>query len=114
VLHYTHTAPSMIAVHRRLLVSGLRALVYSGLRDYVVPFTGTRAWTAGLALQTEFPWRPWKLGRQVAGHVVRYRGEGEGEGRLTYATVIGAGHMVPSGAPEAALGLLRSWLRQEV
>lgn len=60
-----------------------------------MPFTGTRDWTAGLGLPIEFPWRPWKLGRQVAGHAVRYRAEGEGP--LTFATVMGAGHMVPAG-----------------
>jgi serine carboxypeptidase-like clade 2 len=112
VLHYTHTAPSMVGVHRRLVASGLRALVFSGLQDFVVPFTGTRAWTAGLQLPIEFPWRPWKLGRQVAGHAVRYRAEDEGP--LTFATVIGAGHMVPSGRPAAALGLLRAFLEREL
>lgn len=34
-LSYRHTAPSMVPVHRRLLRAGVRALVYSGLDDYV-------------------------------------------------------------------------------
>ncbi|GBF90392.1 serine carboxypeptidase-like protein [Raphidocelis subcapitata] len=108
VLDYTHTAGSMIPLHRRLLAAGLRALVFSGTQDYVVPFTGTRDWTAALGLPIEFPWRPWKLGGQVAGHAVRYRSEGQGP--LTFATVMGAGHMVPAGRPEAALALLQDWL----
>jgi carboxypeptidase C (cathepsin A) len=102
----------MIPVHRRLIAAGLRGLVFSGLQDYVVPFTGSRKWVAGLGLPTQLPWRPWKLGRQVAGHAVRYRAEGEGP--LTYATVIGAGHMVPQTRPRSALALLRAFLRREV
>lgn len=73
---------------------------------------GTRAWTAGLELPIEFPWRPWKMGRQVAGHAVRYRAEGEGP--LTFATVIGAGHMVPQTSPQNALALLQEFLSDKV
>jgi hypothetical protein len=46
---------------RELVGAGLRALVYSGTADYVVPFTGSRAWVYGLGLPTAKPWRAWSI-----------------------------------------------------
>ena len=46
--------------------------------------------------------------RQVAGYAASF------EGGLTFATVKGAGHMVPQTSPEAALALLQAWLADEL
>jgi hypothetical protein len=61
-------------------------------------------------------WRSWSLpGRadQVAGYGVTFGG-GAGSNAaapdLTFATVRGAGHMVPQTRPREMLGLLRLWL----
>lgn len=58
---------------------------------------------------------------QVAGFTVRFRagddtvragqqGRGQGRGQLRYASVKGAGHMVPQSKPAAALHLMRTFL----
>ncbi|GIM11442.1 hypothetical protein Vretimale_14915 [Volvox reticuliferus] len=50
-------------------VVGLRALVYSGDHDMVVPHTGTRKWLYDKAKlgSTDGPLRPWMLHGQIAG-----------------------------------------------
>lgn len=71
---------------------------YSGDVDGSVPTDGTRAWIAELVnnmrLGTVTRWYPWMYtddvaGDQVGGYLVEY------EGKFTFATVHGAGHMVP-------------------
>ncbi|WIA44590.1 hypothetical protein OEZ86_007312 [Tetradesmus obliquus] len=121
VLHYTHTAGSMIPVHRELVAAGLRALVYSGTADYVVPFTGSRAWVYGLGLKEAKPWGAWSMpgSQQVSGHTVQFKQQQQqqqqrGGGGLTFATVLGGGHMVPQTHPQQALALLQLWLTQQL
>ncbi|GFH12260.1 carboxypeptidase [Haematococcus lacustris] len=65
---------------------------------------GTRAWVYSLGYQVEQPYRSWTIDGQVAGFVVHFK-----EG-LTFATVKGAGHMVPQTSPSVALHLLRRYL----
>jgi hypothetical protein len=36
-------------------------VVSAGDHDYVVPYTGTRAWVYDMKLQQSKPWRPWSL-----------------------------------------------------
>ncbi|KAK2388597.1 serine carboxypeptidase [Trifolium repens] len=48
-------------------------------------------------------WRPWYSGKEVGGYVVGYKG-------LTFVTVRGAGHLVPSWQPERALTLIESFI----
>ncbi|KAK9815230.1 hypothetical protein WJX72_000376 [[Myrmecia] bisecta] len=49
-LNYTSTINLIEPYHLDLISRGLRALIYSGDHDLVVPHTGTEAWTAGLGL----------------------------------------------------------------
>jgi len=116
----------------------LRALVYTGDHDAAVPSTGSEAWTrdigGGRALRGR-GWRRWEVdggtdagGRpapdedeeagarpsspssprsQVAGFTVSYAGG------LTYATIRGAGHMVPTSKPLEALELFRRFVQSE-
>jgi serine carboxypeptidase-like clade I len=121
----------------------LRALIYSGDHDAAVPSTGSEAWTramgGGKPSAKGYGWRRWMVeggtdagGRpaegedagegeegggggggdggapaQVAGFVVDY------EGGLTYATVRGAGHMVPTSKPLEALEMLKRFVNGE-
>lgn len=41
----------------------------SGDHDMCVPYTGSEAWTKAMGYKIEDQWRPWFLGRQVAGWV---------------------------------------------
>ncbi len=110
---YDDLLSSMLPVHRRLLDSKkLRILIFSGDVDGIVPTSGTRAWVESLQLPVVKRWRPWSmtggdhLGTQVGGYVTEYEG-------LLFATVRGAGHMVPTTQPARALHLFRSFLRDE-
>jgi hypothetical protein len=38
-----------------------RGLVYSGTADYIVPFTGSRAWVYGLGMKASKPWHSWSM-----------------------------------------------------
>ena len=62
---------------------------------------------------------PEELGSQVAGYVKSYQEEGGGNqkkkkgaaaGRLTYATVMGAGHTVPEYKPMQSLKMIQAFL----
>lgn len=72
-----------------------------------IPWTGTYAWVRSLGLKMTEDQRPWYIGAkddlQVAGYVRTYQG-------LTFATVKGAGHMVPQSRPEEALAMFSRFI----
>jgi len=104
-IRYTHDAGSMLPVHAGLLRAGMRALIYSGDHDMCVPHTGTEAWTRALGLPVDEEWRAWHApASQVAGYARTFKGG------LTYATVKGAGHTVPTYKPLQALAMFSRWL----
>ena len=45
--------------------------MYSGDHDYVVPYTGTRAWVYSVGLRSDSSYRPWFMDDQVMGGHVR-------------------------------------------
>lgn len=122
---------SMVDVYRRILPRLGRTLVYAGDADACVSYEGTRTAVERIGL-AELPggaYRPWfydktaasrellaakpvlygpdmalrPAGPQFGGHVVDYAQN------LSFATIHGAGHMVPQVRPQAAERLLR-WL----
>ncbi|KAL4520091.1 hypothetical protein Ndes2526B_g01364 [Nannochloris sp. 'desiccata'] len=96
---------SMLPVYDQLLGSGLEFLVYSGDIDAIVPIIGTRRWIRKLGLEVEEKWRAWRSATgQVAGWMVKYS-----EG-LTFASVRGAGHMVPYTQAERAFHMFSKWV----
>ncbi|PSC70972.1 serine carboxypeptidase 24-like [Micractinium conductrix] len=100
---------SMLPVYRRLLKQGIRIMVYSGDVDAIVPVIGTRNWIRELDLPVtpHGRWHAWHSGTgQVGGWTVEHEG-------LTFASVRGAGHMVPYTQPERALYLFKKWVHQE-
>ncbi|KAG2483710.1 hypothetical protein HYH03_017428 [Edaphochlamys debaryana] len=105
-ISYTRTHGSMIPVHvSNTKTYGLRALIYSGDHDMAVPHTGSEAWTSELGYPVKSAWAPWFVADgQVAGYRVEY-----GHG-LTYATVKGAGHMVPETNPRESLAMFERFL----
>lgn len=68
---------------------------------------GTRRWIASLDLPRTAPWRAWHSATgQVGGWTV-------GHGKLTFASVRGAGHMAPYTQPERAHFLFSKWIHQQ-
>ncbi|RLN17111.1 hypothetical protein C2845_PM02G24550 [Panicum miliaceum] len=77
----------------------------SGDIDAVCPVTSTLYSLDILGLQINSSWRAWYSDdNEVGGYVVEYKG-------LVFATVRGAGHMVPTYQPQRALTLFSSFLQ---
>jgi len=94
-----------------LLERDIRVLVYVGKNDWICNWVGNERWTLALewsggdAFQKE-ELRDWTVAGEVAGST-------RGKGGLTFATVNGAGHMVPYDKPQEALQLVNRWLAGE-
>jgi len=81
-------------------------LVYSGDADAQLPHTATERWTSDLGFDEVDGWQPWSVnGGYVAGYVIRY------EHNFTYATVKGAGHMVPQYRNQACMELVERFIK---
>ncbi|KAI0828821.1 serine carboxypeptidase [Trametes gibbosa] len=94
-----------------LLERGVRALVYVGASDWICNWVGNERMTLALewTKQDQFrsePLREWRVDDEVAGKV-------KSGGGLTYATINGAGHMVPYDEPVRSLELANRWLAGE-
>ncbi|KAG6482436.1 hypothetical protein ZIOFF_059067 [Zingiber officinale] len=96
---------TMLPIIHELLSNGIRILKYSGDFDGVVPITSTRYSLKKLKLRVKAPWRAWMLNSEVGGYTVVY------DHNLTFATVRGAGHEVPSYQPARALEMIKSFLQ---
>ncbi|KAD6795281.1 hypothetical protein E3N88_06177 [Mikania micrantha] len=94
---------TMLPTIQRLMESGIRFWIYSGDIDSIVPVTTTQYAIKKLNSSIKTPWYPWYLNGEVGGYVVEYE-------NLTFLTVRGAGHFVPSYQPDRALALFSSFL----
>ena len=70
-----------------------KILFYSGDIDGSVNMEGSRKWIERLGWNVTEPWRNWKVNGAGSGYIERFDG-------LDFATVHGAGHMVPCDKPE--------------
>uniref|UniRef100_A0A5B7BVI0 Carboxypeptidase n=1 Tax=Davidia involucrata TaxID=16924 RepID=A0A5B7BVI0_DAVIN len=95
---------TVLPIIQKLLNAGLRVWVYSGDTDGRVPVTSTRYSIKEMGLKIKEGWRAWFHRHQVGGWVVTY------EGGLTFVTVRGAGHQVPTFAPDQSLSLFSHFL----
>ena len=87
------------------LKNKIRMLHFSGDVDAAVPTDGTYNWIQSTNPTILEAYRPWRFGDHVAGWVEEYDG-------LTFATVHGAGHMVPQDKPAEAKYLIYNWINQ--
>ncbi|KAH7655715.1 Peptidase S10 serine carboxypeptidase protein [Dioscorea alata] len=92
---------------KELISKSIRVWLYSGDVDAVCSVTSTRYFINMLGLTVKTPWRAWYINDEVGGYVVGYQG-------LTFVTVRGAGHLVPSYQPERALTMITSFLQGEL
>ncbi|KAL1565411.1 Serine carboxypeptidase-like 34 [Salvia divinorum] len=98
---------SILPTLRRIIASNLRVWIYSGDTDGVVPVTSTRYALRKLKLDIVEDWTPWYTdNKQVGGWRVEYEG-------LTFVTVRGAGHLVPTFKPREALQIFNYFLKNE-
>jgi len=106
-INYNSIIDSTLPYYVELMKQGKQILIYSGDTDGAVPYRGTELWTSSLNLTLNNDWRQWFMdtdfGSQVAGFVTEYQG-------LTFATIKGAGHMVPQYAPEAAFYMFKRFI----
>ncbi|KAG6545937.1 hypothetical protein Mapa_012597 [Marchantia paleacea] len=80
-----------------------------GDQDAVGPFTATRTlinnFAKGLGFNITSHYQPWWAANQIGGWTIQYGA------KLLYATVRGAGHMVPTSRPAQGFQILTSFLR---
>ncbi|KAI5006325.1 hypothetical protein ZWY2020_033568 [Hordeum vulgare] len=101
--HWKDSPASTLPVIKRMVDAGLRVWVYSGDTDARVPVSSTRQALRKLGLKTLKQWREWFTSDQVGGYQVDYDG-------LTFVTIRGAGHMVPTVTPVHARQLFAHFL----
>lgn len=102
----TDMITAMMPIYRDLIAlrrGSLNMLVFSGDDDAVcsTPESQIALWNSNFKVVN--PWKQWKSEGQVAGFVVKFEG-------VTFATVHGAGHMVPTTRPHQALQMLSNYL----
>ncbi|KAH0462893.1 hypothetical protein IEQ34_007475 [Dendrobium chrysotoxum] len=97
---------SVLPIIKKLINGGIRVWVYSGDTDGRIPVTSTRLTLHKLGLNTTQEWTPWYNRQQVGGWTIIYDG-------LTFVTVRGAGHQVPTFAPRQAQQLVSHFLANQ-
>ncbi|KAL9682298.1 hypothetical protein QQ045_014093 [Rhodiola kirilowii] len=100
---WSNAPPSMLPVIEKLIAEDVRVWVYSGDTDGRIPVTATRYSLTKLGLKIKQDWTPWYNKKQVGGWTIGYDG-------LTFVTIRGAGHQVPTFAPKRALQLVEHFL----
>ncbi|KAF7836098.1 serine carboxypeptidase-like 40 [Senna tora] len=95
---------TILPLLKELLNLGLRVWIFSGDVDGSMPVTSTLYSINKMNLEVTTPWHPWFFNGEVGGYTQVYKGN------LTFATVRGAGHQVPSFQPARALSLIKHFL----
>ena len=119
--NYTKTTKSHTELYQQHLVPEMRVTIFSGDVDACVPYLGTMRWvddvvknTNGVGEREPWPeigpgWTNWNVDANVAGYFSTWNVTGS-DHTFTFATVKGAGHMVPEVKPKSALSLFYRFL----
>ncbi|WMV12936.1 hypothetical protein MTR67_006321 [Solanum verrucosum] len=102
-LHWKDSPYTVLPVFQELMQSGIRVWIYSGDTDSVLPVTTTRYDINKIKTPVKTPWYSWYFQGEVGGYAVEYD-------NLTFVTVRGAGHFVPSYQPGRALTMFSSFI----
>ncbi|KAK8571312.1 hypothetical protein V6N13_103440 [Hibiscus sabdariffa] len=94
---------TVLPIIKEVMGSGVRVWIYSGDTDGALPVTCSRYAINKLGMPIKTAWYPWYIHGEVGGYAVGYQ-------NLTFVTVRGAGHFVPSYQPARALVLFSSFL----
>ncbi|PIN20451.1 Carboxypeptidase D [Handroanthus impetiginosus] len=95
---------TVLPLIKKLMATGIRIWIYSGDTDGLAPVTATKYSMPKLGSPVKTSWYPWYSRGQVGGYVVGYA-------NVTFVSVRGAGHFVPSYQPARALDLISSFLK---
>lgn len=105
----------MIPIYKLFVTNtNYKLLVYSGDQDTVLNFIATENILLSLNLKVTETWRAWNYqspignGPQVGGWTVKFAN------RLRFATIKGAGHMVPQFQPAPSLQLLLNFFAEKM
>ena len=119
--NYTKTTRSHTALYQQHLIPQMRVTIFSGDVDACVPYLGTMRWiddvvhnTHGIGERKPWPevgrpWTNWNVDANVAGYFSTWDVTGT-DHTFTFATVKGAGHMVPETKPKSAGSLFYRFL----
>ncbi|XP_071708836.1 serine carboxypeptidase-like 40 [Rutidosis leptorrhynchoides] len=105
-LQWNDSPSTVLPILKELIEDKIRVWIFSGDVDGRVPVTSTKWSLKKMNLTIKTPWRPWYHQGEVAGFVEVYD-----EGDLTFATVLGAGHQVPSYKSKNSLALVTNFLK---
>ncbi|XP_006346454.2 serine carboxypeptidase II-3-like [Solanum tuberosum] len=94
---------SVLTVFQELMQSGIRVWIYSGDIDHMLSVTTSTYAIDKIKTPVKTPWYPWFFQGEVGGYAVEYQ-------NLTFVTVRGAGHFVPSYQPGRALTMFSSFI----
>ncbi|XP_019167199.1 PREDICTED: serine carboxypeptidase-like 46 [Ipomoea nil] len=100
-----------------LLMSDIPVLIYSGDQDLRIPVSHTREVATVLAVRLKLTTLemngPWYDGKEIGGWSQTFGNSGRCNkvGNLTFATVRGGAHFVPSSSPSQALTLFKAFLK---
>ncbi len=86
----------------------VRVLIYNGEADACVPWLDNEMWTRSLNFSVASSWASWASEGQVAGYVVDYTAPSGSP--FSFATVKGAGHMVPQVRPSQAWTMFSNFI----
>ncbi|XP_077212800.1 serine carboxypeptidase 1-like [Tasmannia lanceolata] len=95
---------TVLPVIQELMGSNISVWIYSGDTDGRVPVTSSRLSINTFDTSVKTAWYPWYTQGEVGGYAVGYKD-------LSFVTVRGAGHFVPSYQPARALTLFSSFLK---
>ncbi|XP_071742666.1 serine carboxypeptidase-like 13 [Rutidosis leptorrhynchoides] len=107
---YSYDIFSSYSYHKKLSTKNCRALIFSGDQDMTFPYVGVEEWITALNVGVEVPWKPFYVDGQVGGYQTKYA---ENEYSLTFATVKGAGHLVPLTKPKESIALVQRWFNSQ-
>ncbi|KAG7837048.1 hypothetical protein KL943_001087 [Ogataea angusta] len=98
----------------QVLDAGLPVLIYAGDKDYICNWLGNLAWTEALDWKESASYQKAEFKNWYTEFEGLPAGEIKTNGRLTFARVYDAGHMVPHDQPEAALDMVNRWIAGDV
>ncbi|CAI0560336.1 unnamed protein product [Linum tenue] len=104
VVQYREASTSVLGDIHNLLANNVTVWIFSGDMDGRVPFTSSQYSIKVMKPTIETKFHPWYIAGQVGGYTETYKGG------LTFATVRGAGHEVPSYQPLRALSLFMHFI----